>query len=485
MLKMSKTVILSIVILWLHLFPQLASAQKPEYKITIHLEGINDTVCYLAFYMGDKIYVKDTAKVYKGAMVFYSDTSVLKPGMYIVAGQASNKYMEFLVNKNSRFALFTKKEDIAGAMKVKNSPENQKFYAYIAYLQKQQEILTPFRKILESGAAGSDSVARAKEQIKIINQQVEAHRKTLLNENEGTLFAAIIKATQPPEIPEIPPLPDGKPDSIGKWNAYRQHYWDNFDLADERLLRTPEFHKKIEHWFDHLVYPHPDSIAAAIDVVIEKAKPAEETYKYLIWYLTLKYERSTIMGYDAVFVHMAKTYYKSGTDTWSNPTVVKNIIERAAILEPLLIGKKAPELLLWDTAMQIKSLYNTKARYTIVYFWDSDCGHCKKEIPLLKAFYSKYKEQYNLEVFGVYADTSFTAMKKYIRNNALNWINVNGYYSASGDFHDLYDIYSTPVMYLLDEEKTILAKRVLTHDIQMLLERLEAKQAGEENKETL
>jgi hypothetical protein len=62
-----------------------------------------------------------------------------------------------------------------------------------------------------------------------------------------------------------------------------------------------------------------------------------------------------------------------------------------------------------------------------------------------------------------------------MREKQLDWINVNGYYSASGDFHDTYDIYSTPVMYLLNEEKEIIAKRLLTKELQMFIERLEQK----------
>jgi len=47
----------------------------------------------------------------------------------------------------------------------------------------------------------------------------------------------------------------------------------------------------------------------------------------------------------------------------------------------------------------------------------------------------------------------------------MKWINVNGHMSLSGNYHTLYDIRSTPVMYLLDEDKKILTKFLLTDDI--------------------
>lgn len=49
-------------------------------------------------------------------------------------------------------------------------------------------------------------------------------------------------------------------------------------------------------------------------------------------------------------------------------------------------------------------------------------------------------------------------MKKYIRANNMSWVNVNGFYSMTADFRELYDVHSSPVMYLLDGNKKIIAK---------------------------
>lgn len=448
-------------------------SQNSGYHIPINIQGINDTVCYLAFYMGDKIYLQDTATVDKGVFLFEDDTAILKGGMYVVAGQANNKYLEFLVDKNTTFSLETDIEDIGGNMVVKNSKNNKLFYQYISYISAQQKQLIPIRPLLASTDQQSDSVIWAREQVEKVNKKVEDYRNRFIAENKGTFVSTFIKSTLPPPLPDAPLKSDGTIDSTRLWYQYKAHYWDNFNLADNRLLRTPEFIKKIDTYIDQLVFQHPDSICREVDYLIETAKPSFDTYKYLIWYFTLKYERSQIMGFDAVFVHLSNTYYESGIDTWTNETVVQNIIERGNVLEPLLLGKHAPELQLLDTTMNIVSLYGVKAKYIILFFWDTDCGHCKKEVPVLKDFYDNYKDIYNLEVYGVCTDTSFAEMKKYLREKQLTWINVNGYYSASGDFHDLYDIYSTPVFYLLDEQKNILAKRLLTKEMKSYIERLE------------
>ena len=72
-------------------------------------------------------------------------------------------------------------------------------------------------------------------------------------------------------------------------------------------------------------------------------------------------------------------------------------------------------------------------------------------------------------------------MKRYIRENKLNWINVNGPRSLTWGYHDKYDIYSTPVMYLLDEEKKIIAKRLLTDQLSDFIRKYDEMQALKED----
>ena len=71
-----------------------------------------------------------------------------------------------------------------------------------------------------------------------------------------------------------------------------------------------------------------------------------------------------------------------------------------------------------------------------------------------------------MEIFGICTDTSMVEMKKFIRANKMNFINVDGPRSVTPKYADLYDIYSTPVIYVLDEKKTIIAKRIDVEQIE-------------------
>jgi thiol-disulfide isomerase/thioredoxin len=105
-------------------------------------------------------------------------------------------------------------------------------------------------------------------------------------------------------------------------------------------------------------------------------------------------------------------------------------------------------------------LSDVKADYTILVFWDVDCGHCQKEIPkLLDAYNELLKEKVNVKVFSVYMQHEGEKYLKYIADNKLPWINVydGAHYNNS---IEKYDVYSTPVIYILDKNKVIKAKRI-------------------------
>jgi thiol-disulfide isomerase/thioredoxin len=304
-----------------------------------------------------------------------------------------------------------------------------------------------------------------------LNNQVQSHITALIAQHKGTFFADFLKAMQEPELPLIEG--NTRADTLSRYKAYKDHFWDNIDLSDDRLIRTPVIHPKVEQYLNRLTSPLPDSLITAVDLLLHKTGNSYEAFKYLMWYLTIKYEGSEIMGYDAIFVHLVDTWYNDPRMDWMNAGVKQNLIARAKTLKPLLIGKPAPEMILFDTLMQPHSLYNIQAKYILIYFWDPDCGHCKKETPLLRDFYKNNKETYDLEVYAVCMDTSWKDMKTYIRKNETIWINVNGFYSMTPDFRELYDVHSSPVMFLLDKKKTIIAKRLLSEQMETYIRQRE------------
>ena len=82
----------------------------------------------------------------------------------------------------------------------------------------------------------------------------------------------------------------------------------------------------------------------------------------------------------------------------------------------------------------------------------------------------KYKSQ-GFKVYSVCTRIEIDKWKEFLKEYGIeDWINVMDPYGRSG-FRDNYDIYSTPVSYLLDKDKKILAKRLDPEQIDKMLEK--------------
>jgi len=134
--------------------------------------------------------------------------------------------------------------------------------------------------------------------------------------------------------------------------------------------------------------------------------------------------------------------------------------EYADRLRTSLIGNKGANLIMQDASFKPRSMYDLKNKYTILFIFDPDCGHCRKETPKLVDFYSKSKAKFDVEVYAVSADTSMAKMRDYIKEMNTKWITVNGPRTYTGPYGDLYDAVTTPSLYILDEKKKIIGKKV-------------------------
>ncbi len=448
------------------------SSAQSKYSITLNINGLNDSILILASYVGDKQFIVDTAYLDKKSNYHFEGDSLLPAGMYVIAGSNKKKLFDFIISGDYKFTITGNANSIPASLRSKDSEENSILFSYINFLSDKQQMMSQLqaqRKQLKPGNLDHKNITA---RIDSLNNVVINYIDGLINRYKGKFISVFLKSMQEPDNPEIPMLSNGRPDSVFAFNYYKAHFFDNIDLSDDRVIRTPVLHSKTEQYLTKLTVPAPDSIIASIDRLLAMTKGNRESFKYLMWYLTVKYESSEIMGHDAIVVHLVDKYYGDPKMSWMNPTVKENLIKRANVLRPILIGKTAPELILLDTLQNPKSLHSIKRKYTLLYFWDPECSHCKKETPLMTSFYNEYRDKYNFEVYAICMDTSWKEMKTYIRKNEMNWINVNGYYSMSGDFRELYDVHSSPVMFLIDEQKKIVAKKILTDQMKAILQKL-------------
>ena len=478
-----------ILLLIISIFFISSSCFADGYKIKVKIKGLRDTSIYLGYHFGEKKYVTDTILLdNKGVGVFKGEKE-LTGGIYLIV-LPSKTYFEIIIDKDQFFNIETDtsvlSSDYLRNIKISGSNENAQFYAYQIFMSDQNKKASMLRKALNRNKSDKDSTEIIKKQIEDLDKQVKDYWGKVMEDNPDGMLTAVLKALTDIDVPQAPTDETGIiTDSTFRYRYYKNHYFDNINFSDRRLLRTPIFHNKLKYFFSRVVMQHPDTLIVEAKRIIEYAKADSVVFQYTLQYLFNLYNSSNIMGFDQIFVAIAESYYLAGYATWADSAFLEKISERVIKLKPNLLGQKAPNLKLPSIDGQYYTLHDIDAKATILYFWDPDCGHCKKITLKLHEYYEEVWDQ-NVEVYAVYTQIDKKEWEEFLNGNGLtDWINVYDPYGYS-NFRTNYDIYSTPVTYILDAEKNIIAKRIDLDTAKKILEEelgIKSKSSNKENEE--
>lgn len=488
----------SILILAITFVSFMSFGQKMKFKVS----NQKDTTVFLVKYFGKGLYYADTAEIKAGYVEF--DGKNQKPGIFgvLFPGQ---KYFEFIYN-SEEVNMETSAPDFVGNMKVKKSEENRIFMDYIKFIgpkKTEATIITDERAKLKATDPGYKELTA---KIDAINKEVIDYQNNLILVHKALLVSKIVKMSMDVIIPEAPLDAKGNIiDSNYRFNYYRNHYWDNIDLNDDRLVNTPVFHSKMEYYFGkNMLIQHWDTIIKYSFKFCDQLNPKSKTFEYVVSWITSTYGKSNIMGMDKVYIYMADRYYCSKNAEgkspafWMTPEKLEDLCEKIPVQMNLVLGAKPPNVILRDTTdVNWRDFYSLKSEYTILYFWDPECGHCKKTTPKLEVLYKQKFKDRNIEIFSVgkAVGEDFQKWKDFVRTNDLTFINVgvtDALFKAamedarqfvpkyttieSLNYQTTYDIFSTPRVFVLDKDKNIIAKSISISQLEDLMDRLQGKQ---------
>jgi thiol-disulfide isomerase/thioredoxin len=385
-----------------------------------------------------------------------------------------------------------------------NSNRENDFFNYIKFIGNQNKDFQDYKQKLNPKTK-KDTLELTEKQ-KELEKHIQDYEDNFLAQNKGTYIGDVTNLKMEKVLKDVPKASNGRPDSLAVYNYYKKHYWDDVDFKDDATLRNPFFYNKLKKYFDAVVVTHPDSVSVEVDRMMAKTKPGSTFYKMLLAHFTYTYETSQVMGLDKVFVYISDHYFKTGkaAGIYDDEEVVQKIIKRADKLKPLLLGATAMDLFMikaedfdkmkamgfenaknsdemtkvyYDHVNDVNKLFvklsDIKADFTILLFWDVDCGHCQKEVPKLLDLYNELiKDKKDVKVYSVYMQHEGEKYLKYIAEHKLPWINVydGAHYNNAVE---KYDVYSTPVIYVLDKNKVIKAKRIGVEQIKDIIKDIE------------
>lgn len=441
------------------------------YEIKVKLANYTSKQLVLGFQLGDKSYIKDSTMVNSdGWFVFSGKDKPLDPGVYIILMKPDNQYFQILVDNNDQnFSIEADGKEPLKTFKSKGSKYNGIFYDYLKFLETERTEAEAYKKKSDAEKA-ADPKKKSDDHLQKINKDVRKYQDDLVAKYPGSLMALLIKGSQDIEVPEFNELSDSL-SRVKRYYYFKDHYFDNIEMANPKLLKTNVLFQKVDYYMQKLCVQHPDTLCNAVDRVLALMKANDETYKfYLIHFLNF-YAKSNIVGFDAVYVCIVDNYYSKGLAPWTEKEQLDKITKEARQLKPILIGKQAPNIHMFKQDGTTISLYDVKTDYTILMFWNPDCGHCKKEMPSVVALEKKFHDK-GVTLFSVCTalkdkvNTCWDFIKEKGMEGFLNTVDpevTSGYYS-------LYKVNVTPMIFILDKNKKIISKRISPEQLEEVMD---------------
>ncbi|MBQ6769450.1 MAG: redoxin domain-containing protein [Bacteroidales bacterium] len=231
----------------------------------------------------------------------------------------------------------------------------------------------------------------------------------------------------------------------GRIIAQNPDFWDGIEAFDGPTDENPILAAQIDFYFDRLVSPLPDSITMEISRLVKRTEHRPDLRDFILWKLLDKYQCPEYMTQDQVFVWLYDHYFSQMAIKDLNDANLALIREKAERLRHLALYQPAPNFQLSESI----DLQSIESKYTVLFFYDHDCDLCQQEMRDLDSVFLS-----NPDVLTLAIDMNPDAT-------------VNG--SSPSELIGLYDIETTPLIYVLDRDKRIMAKKIRARQIPLIL----------------
>ncbi len=444
----------SFFLLWLWIFNLNTShAETVACRIDFEIRGLENKKITFGYEFGEKQIILDTIYLNQHAQGFFQSKNRLKPGIYVITFP-NNKYLELLIDSEQFFTVSSDTSDLFGHLIIEGSESTELFYQYQVIKKKNSESSTRLKDNKNSGLA-----------------LLKAFKDSIYRIMPGSFLAVYMKMDENPYQNRIADSSRqiSKDDFKKIYLKQKQAYFDHIPFQDERILYTRLLFEKLHFYFNVYISQQADTIIKEIDRVLKLANVNEKAYRYVLNFLFDNYKAVKNNDEARIFVYIANNYYLNGHAPWANKQFLKLLNEKVSDLQSTLIGSSATDLTLLTPDGKEQKLFDIKSKYLLLFFWSPDCNQCVKELPLLNEFSKKYSSQ--LTVVAIYTHSDRAVWDRFLKENKNNWVHLYDPLRKS-NFVKIYKVNTTPVFYLLDEQKIIRAKSNRLQDIASVLNKV-------------
>lgn len=464
-MKSKFTLITCLIFFALSVKSQNNKKESGGYRIEVNIPKSKGAFLHLVRYYNGLPYTLDSVMVSQQGKAVFSSVKKLPEGQYLIYKKPDIQ-MEILVGKEqNNIKLYLDESNLTNS-KVSGSPDTELFWNYINQVSKISSELEPIEKQLSitNNQLDKERLLGKKNNIEnrileFISSQVEMYPKQW--------FGIFLKGTKPVEMPIEQPT---TVDEVNQNKNYiREHYFDNIDLTDARYWNTNYFPKMVESYLYKQLPQIPDTVAFEASRLVSKTASDSTSFKEMLSFILNDAMQSKYMGMENVWAKLTEDYILDKDVSWIGNEKIAQIGSLYEALKFNRIGMHATNLRLSTVNGDTINTNGVNADFTILYFFNPTCGHCLNTTSALRDhIYPKYKDK-GLRIIAIDIDTDTKKWKEYIENNNISeWINCAdpNYKSA---YWMYYDTSGVPMIYVLNKDKKIIARKVDESNLEKLL----------------
>lgn len=250
--------------------------------------------------------------------------------------------------------------------------------------------------------------------------------------------------------------------------AQNADFWDGIEAFDGPTDENPILASQLDFYFDKMVAPLPDSITLEISRLIERTESNPDLRDFILWKLLDKYQHPEYMAQDQVFVWLYDKYFSQLKIKDLNSSNLALIRDKAEAFRRLALFNHAPNFTINDSA----DLHSVESKYTVLFFFDHDCDLCHQEMLDLDSVCTMHPEITVLAIDMNPESSSDSSGGFEIRpkgNGDLKSPIHTRRITNPSELIGLYDIETTPLLFVLDRDKRIIGKKIRARQIPFIL----------------
>jgi thiol-disulfide isomerase/thioredoxin len=406
----------------------------------------------LASFYGDRFRVMDSMYTESGSFYFMlpDDTP---PGTFRIIYSDTmegirnqNRFVEFIFNRED-IELVVASSEKGPVPYFENSLENLVYGEFMDFeLGYEERVMSEYTKLYPRREGSNED---AVERYNAIQMEREHYMDSIAMRYPDLYSVRIINAFRAPFIP-------GEISHLERIDTLKECFFDRSAIDDPELLYAPVYTFKL---IDYLSLYKVDTLTQqqqeeefieAVDRIMVNVSGEGELREFVVEFLLEGFE---LLGMEQVQMHLAENYLDESCES----DIVELVLSRMEGYKQMVPGKEAPDIILRDVKGLTYQLSELGRSYVLVLFWSSTCGHCHDLLPQLHEWYQN-ENSHDLEVMAISIDSSVANFEQVIAQEDFPWIVAHDPLGWQGRTPADYHVYATPTLYLLDRERTILAR---------------------------